>query len=63
MDVVAAGYDYLKDSFLDQHHLLFKRFSVKNKPGLARFDLYDNAEALNLALLFISDTLISRTFC
>ena len=51
MEVVAAGYDYLKDSFLDQEHLLFKRFSVKNKPGLVRFDLYDNAEVLNLALL------------
>jgi hypothetical protein len=49
--VVAAGYDYLKRSLLDERHLLFKRFSVRNKPGLVRFDLYDNAEALNLALL------------
>jgi hypothetical protein len=51
MVVVTAGYAYLKDAFLDEHHLLFKRFSVKNKPGLVRFDLYDNAEVLNLALL------------
>ncbi|HYM08911.1 MAG TPA: hypothetical protein VEU11_20330 [Terriglobales bacterium] len=49
--VVAVGYAYLKRSFLDERIFLFKRFSVKNKPGLVRFDLYDNAEALNLALL------------
>ena len=49
--VVAAGYDYLRQSFLDQRHFLFKRFSVTNKPGLIRFDLYDNSEVLNLALL------------
>jgi hypothetical protein len=49
--IVAAGYEYLITSFLDKRHLLFKRFSVSNKVGLVRFDLYDNAEALNLALL------------
>jgi hypothetical protein len=30
---------------------LFKRFSVTNKPGLIDFDLYDNAEMLNLSML------------
>lgn len=49
--LVTAGYDYIKRSFLEGQHLLVKRFSVKNKPGLIRFDLYDNAEVLNLALL------------
>jgi hypothetical protein len=68
--LVAAGYEYLKRSFLDEPKFLFKRFSVKNKPGLIRFDLYDNAEALNLALLLgdthlagaLMDSII-RQFC
>jgi hypothetical protein len=49
--LVARGYDYLKRSFLNESLFLFKRFAVKNKQGLVRFDLYDNAEALNVALL------------
>lgn len=49
--VVEAGYSYLKRELLDEKRLLFRRFSVRNKPGLVQFDLYDNAEALNLALL------------
>jgi len=49
--LVAAGYEYLRKAFLDEQHFLFKRFSIANKPGLVRFDLYDNAEILNLALL------------
>src|SRR4029077_19686687 len=49
--LVAAGYDYLRKAFLDERHFLFRRFSIANKPGLVRFDLYDNAEMLNLALL------------
>lgn len=50
-EVIAAGYSYLKTAFLDEDRFLFRRFSQRNKPGLERFDLYDNAEALNLALL------------
>ena len=30
---------------------LFRRFSLGNKPSLVGFDLYDNAEAINLAVL------------
>jgi len=67
---VAAGYRYLQQSFLDERRFLFKRFSVKNKPGLIRFDLYDNAEVLNLALLLgdvrLAQTLLTsilRHFC
>lgn len=53
--VVQAGYDYVRRAFLDPQHFLFRRFSLKNKPGLIRFDLYDNAEVLNLSLL-LGDT-------
>lgn len=49
--VLQAGYHYLKSAFLDQKYFLFRRFSVRNKPGIVRFDLYDNAEGLQLALL------------
>jgi hypothetical protein len=64
--LVAAGYKYLRKSFLDERHFLFKRFSVRNKPGLVRFDLYDNAEMLNLALLLgdlrLAQTLMASVF-
>ncbi|MBV9226849.1 MAG: hypothetical protein JOY85_22660 [Acidobacteriaceae bacterium] len=49
--VIRAGYNYLLGTLLDKEHFLFRRFSVKNKPGLVKFDLYDNAEVLNLAFL------------
>jgi hypothetical protein len=49
--VIAKGYEYLKAAFLDQKRYLFKRFSEQNRPSLIRFDLYDNAEMLNLAAL------------
>jgi len=49
--VVESGYVYLKRALLDTNRVLFRRFSVANKQGLVRFDLYDNAEALNLAQL------------
>lgn len=61
--VVQAGYAYLKRAFLDEREFLFQRFSIRNKPSLVRFDLYDNAEALNLALLLgdldLADRLLS----
>jgi len=56
--LVAAGYEYLRKAFLDERHFLFKRFSVRNKPGLVRFDLYDNAEMLNLAMLLGDSRLV-----
>ena len=49
--LVSSGYEYVKRAFFDKRHCLFRRFSVSNKPSLARFDLYDNAEVLNLAFL------------
>ena len=69
-DVVYAGYKYLHSRMLDTRHFLFKRFSVTNKPSLVKFDLYDNAEVLNLALLLgdrrVADKLLAsviRHFC
>ncbi|MBL8202150.1 MAG: hypothetical protein JNK40_14370 [Chromatiales bacterium] len=49
--VIARGYAYLQENFRVAGTGLFKRFSVANKPSLVRYDLYDNAEMLNLAIL------------
>lgn len=51
-EVIESGYNYIINTFLDQDYNLFKRFSKSNKLSLTKFDLYDNAEILNLALLF-----------
>lgn len=58
--VIARGYAYILRNFKVQETGLFKRFTVANKPGLIRYDLYDNAEMLNLAIL-LGDTSLART--
>jgi hypothetical protein len=50
-EVLKRGYGYLVRAFLDKDQFLFRRFSVANKPGLIRFDLYDSSEALQVAML------------
>lgn len=45
------GYDYLKLHFYASKDGLFKRFSLSNKPSIIKYDLYDNAEFLHLAVL------------
>ncbi len=57
---VEKGYKYLKESFFVEKYRLFKRFSVSNKPSITKFDLYDNAEMLNLAIL-MNDTELANT--
>jgi len=49
--VIARGYAYLLRNFRVEETGLFNRFSQANKPGIVRYDLYDNAEMLNLAIL------------
>lgn len=49
--ILQKGYSYLKSSFYDSHSGLFKRFSLSNKPSIVKYDLYDNAEMLHLAVL------------
>jgi len=68
--VISRGYEYVKNAFLDTKTGLYRRFSVANKPGLVTFDLYDNAEMLNLSTL-LGDVeeakrlqpIIKNTFC
>lgn len=49
--LVSKGYDYVLANFREPKSGLFRRFALQNKPSLVRFDLYDNAEVMNLATL------------
>jgi len=49
--VVDRGYRYLKKHLWDEGAGLLRRFAVRNKPGIVRYDLYDTAEMMNLAIL------------
>ncbi len=55
--MVERGWQYLLQAFRDEGTGLFRRFALANKPSLVRFDLYDNAEVVNLALLLGHDDL------
>jgi hypothetical protein len=50
-EVLEVGYDYVKKNFFDPKYKMFKRFTISNKPSIVKFDLYDNAEVLHLAIL------------
>lgn len=47
-NIVHTGLDYVLNNFLDSKYFLARRFSVSAYPSLAKFDLYDQAELLNL---------------
>jgi len=58
--VVQSGYRYILDNFLDKKRFIFKRFSKSNKFSITKFDLYDNAEILNLAIMLKDSDTIDR---
>lgn len=47
-NVIEKGYRYIVEEFFNEKHGLYKRFTVSNKLTLTKFDLYDNAEVLNI---------------
>ena len=49
--ITTRGYTYIIKSFINEEYKLCKRFSVSNKLSITKFDLYDNAEVLNLAIM------------
>jgi hypothetical protein len=49
--ISSKGYQYIIESFMNHQYKLCKRFSVSNKVSITKFDLYDNAEVLNLAIM------------
>lgn len=51
VNITVNGYKYLLENFFNDKYQLFKRFSISNKPSLIKFDLYDNAEMLQLSKL------------
>jgi len=55
--VIEKGYAYLKKYFWNDTKKLFKRFSITDRMSLVKFDLYDNAEMLNLAIILKDDGL------
>ncbi len=57
-EIVERGYKYIKENFFVAEDQLFKRFTVTHTPALVRYDLYDNAEMLNLAKLMHDDELV-----
>ncbi len=59
-EVVRRGYDYLGKTMFDERAGLFRRFAVSRRPSLVAFDLYDNAEALGLAVM-MGDLPLART--
>ena len=54
---IARGWNYLKNYMYDPQEKLFRRFSCNNKPGIIKYDLYDNAEALNIAYMLKDNSL------
>jgi len=49
--IIEKGYKYILDNFLDKNTFLVKRFSKTDKFNIVKWDLYDNAEFLNLSIL------------
>ncbi len=58
--ILSSGYHYVKENFYNPDYKLFKRFTLSNKPSIIKFDLYDNAEMLHLAIL-LRDTDLEAT--
>lgn len=56
--VIERGYAYLKSNFVVSGSGLVRRFAKANKPGIVRYDLYDNAEMLSLACLMRDDAMV-----
>lgn len=49
--VVNKGMHYLLGNFLDYKYFLVKKFTVSAHPSVVKFDLYDQAEFLNVLIL------------
>lgn len=50
-ETIEKGYDYIMQNFYDADKKIFKRYTIKDNPSLILYDLYDNAEMLQLSLL------------
>lgn len=59
-EVVDRAYDYVLENMLVKEKNLFKRFSKTNRVSIIKFDLYDNAEMLNLANMLDDKEMVAR---
>jgi rhamnogalacturonyl hydrolase YesR len=50
-NILKKGVEYILKNFYDGKHGLFRRFVINDKPTLIKYDLYDNAEVLNILKL------------
>ena len=48
--IVDRGIEYVLNNFLDKKHGLARKFSITAHPTMVKFDLYDQAELLNLLI-------------
>lgn len=46
--IVNKGMDYILENFVDLKYFLARKFSISANPSLVKFDLYDQAELLNV---------------
>ncbi|HBG07393.1 MAG: hypothetical protein A2075_01060 [Geobacteraceae bacterium GWC2_58_44] len=51
LSIVDKGLDYVLGNFVDPDYNLARRFTVSANPSFVKFDLYDQAELLNVLLL------------
>ena len=49
--IVNKGLEYILNNFLDSKYFMARRFSISSDPSLVKFDLYDQAELLNILLM------------
>jgi hypothetical protein len=49
--IIDKGYSRIRESFYCKKTGLFNRFISQNKPSIVKYDLYDNSEVLNVAIL------------
>lgn len=59
-EILNQGYTYIKCNFYNGETNLVKRFSKSNKPSIVKYDLYDNAEFLNLTILLGEEKLAEK---
>jgi len=57
-EVINKGYKYVLENMLVKEKNMFKRFSKTNRVSIIKFDLYDNAEMLNLANMLKDDKMV-----
>jgi len=58
--ILKQGYHYVINHMWDKENNLFKRFSKTNRISITKFDLYDNAEMLNLSIMLKENEMIEK---